>query len=116
MMQSVLVQLFTAPWARSPEHEQSCNAVNLRLITFSFVDYKCGDVTFVSIYTGGGVSAYTSQAIGGVMATGTQQQVISGIANYSQGQTVQIGNERYIITNQPQAGQFERMYVSGMSG
>ena len=50
------------------------------------------------------------------MATGTQQQVISGIANYSQGQTVQIGNERYIITNQPQAGQFERMYVSGMSG
>ena len=50
------------------------------------------------------------------MATGTQQQVISGIVNYSQGQTVQIGNERYIITNQPQAGQFERMYVSGMSG
>jgi len=66
--------------------------------------------------TGGGVSAYTSQAHGNVMATGSSQQSAHP-TNYAAGQTVQIGNERYIIApNQPHVGQYERMYVSGMSG
>jgi len=84
-------------------------------------------------------SAYTSQATGNVMATGSvasssggyyssaPQQNNSGAAaaaNYN-GQTVQVGNERYVIVNQAQgqqtvpvaaAGQYDRMYVSGMSG
>merc|ERR1712002_106998 len=66
----------------------------------------------------GASSAYTSQATGNVMATGTQANSAGSyysIGNYS-GQTVQIGNERYIIANQTQPGQFDRMYVSGMSG
>jgi len=67
--------------------------------------------------SGGGVSAYTSQAIGNVMATGTQPQ--GGPGNYP-GQTVQIGNERYIIANNQSqgghGGQYDRMYTSGMSG
>jgi len=83
-------------------------------------------------------SAYTSQATGNVMATGStssasgsyysstqQQQNVAagggGAANYN-GQTVQVGNDRYVIVNQQQqqqnaaAGQYDRMYVSGMSG
>lgn len=84
-------------------------------------------------------SAYTSQATGNVMATGSvasssggyyssapQQQNNSGAASNYNGQTVQVGNERYVIVNQaqgqqqnvpvPAAGQYDRMYVSGMSG
>lgn len=67
--------------------------------------------------SGGGTSAFTSQAIGNVMATGSGQQQQGGSMNYPLGQTVQIGNDRYVIaSNQPHTGQFERMYVSGMSG
>jgi len=43
---------------------------------------------FVSV--AGGVSAYTSQAVGNVMATGTTAQPVYG-------QSVQIGSDRYII-------------------
>lgn len=59
--------------------------------------------------SGGGMSAFTSQAGGNVMATGSGQ---SNPNNYA-GQTVQIGNERYVVANQPQ---YDRMYISGMSG
>ncbi|XP_057299830.1 histone-arginine methyltransferase CARMER-like [Hydractinia symbiolongicarpus] len=67
--------------------------------------------------SGGGVSAYTSQAVGNVMATGSTHPPGSMLAssNYA-AQTVQIGNDRYIIANQPPGGQYERMYASGMSG
>ena len=58
----------------------------------------------------GGVSAYTSQAIGGVMATGSvsTQQISYG------GQP--IGNDRYILTNPSSQAQYDRVYVSGLSG
>merc|ERR1711964_89402 len=72
---------------------------------------------------GSGLSSYTPQAVGNVMATGTASYASSSpgslIAspNYVSGQTVQVGNDRYIIAgNQPQTGQFEGMYISGMSG
>jgi len=76
-------------------------------------------------------SAYTSQATGNVMATGSVSSSSGAYyssapqqnSNYN-GQTVQVGNERYVIVNQAQgqqqnvaaAGQYDRMYVSGMSG
>jgi len=58
----------------------------------------------------GGVSAYTSQAVGGVMATGSvsTQQISYG------GQPV--GNDRYILTNPTAQAQYDRVYVSGLSG
>jgi len=61
----------------------------------------------------GSSAAYTSQATGNVMATGTPVNSSGSYycGNYS-GQTVQIGNERYIIANQAQQGQYDRMYVS----
>jgi len=79
---------------------------------------------------GSGLSSYTPQAVGNVMATGTASyassapgNLIAGPPNYVSGQqvvagqTVQLGNDRYIIAgNQPQTGQFEGMYISGMSG
>lgn len=56
----------------------------------------------------GGVSAYTSQAVGNVMATGSH-----GGASY--GQSMQIGQERYVI-NTAVPAQYDRVYVPGMSG
>lgn len=66
----------------------------------------------------GASAAYTSQATGNVMATGTPANSAGSYytSNYGGGQTVQIGNERYIIANQAQQGQYDRMYASGMSG
>jgi len=65
----------------------------------------------------GASAAYTSQATGNVMATGTPANSVGSYysSNYG-GQTVQIGNERYIIANQAQHGQYDRLYASGMSG
>ena len=56
------------------------------------------------------MSAYTSQAVGGVMATGSvsSQQVTYG------GQPV--GNDRYILANPTAQAQYDRVYVSGLSG
>jgi len=71
----------------------------------------------------GGLSAYTPQAVGNVMATGNQSYSSippsvpqAGLANYT-GQTVQIGTERYIIAgNQKQAYADPMYHVQGMSG
>jgi len=57
----------------------------------------------------GGVSAYTSQAVGNVMATGSSAQSV----NY--GQTVQIGQERYVIANPGTPSQYDRVYAPGLS-
>jgi len=57
----------------------------------------------------GGLSAYTSQAVGGVMAT--QQQPPQSAQQYAQ-----LGSERYILTNPSSQAQYDRVYVSGMSG
>jgi len=87
-----------------------------------------GSMNACSQYSGqavqaGGLSAYTPQAGGNVMATGNASYssipppslISTPPQNYS-GQTVQIGSERYIIAaNQPQYEQ--GMYISGgMSG
>ena len=60
---------------------------------------------------GSGGAAYTTQAMGNVMATG---------GNYGSGQTVQIGGERYVISNQSQGHQYDHAarfgYLSGLSG
>lgn len=68
-------------------------------------------------------SAYTSQATGNVMATGSSSNSTGSYYSGAQsasynGQTVQVGNDRYVIVNQGQGqtGQYDRMYVSGMSG
>jgi len=57
-------------------------------------------------HVGGGLSAYTPQVVGNVMATGTASYssvppsslMASPIQHYT-GQTVQIGNDRYIVAN-----------------
>lgn len=74
----------------------------------AYVGQPSHSVVSPATIVGGGVSAYTSQSVGNVMATGSSNQ--SG--NY--GQTVQIGQERYVITNPP--AQYDRVYVPGMSG
>lgn len=49
------------------------------------------------------------------MATGTSPNSQQP-GSYAVGQqTVQIGQERYVIAN-PMSSQYDRMYVSGMSG
>lgn len=62
------------------------------------------------VFLVGGVSAYTSQAVGNVMATGSVAQSV----NY--GQTIQIGQDRYVIANPASRSQYDRVYATGMSG